>query len=95
MVQLTFEQCEKLFNINALLTQSLDKQTVLQNLLKAAMDLIDRADTIIIYEKNDDGYITFSDGIGVEIAPIRKVKFRPGESITGRAYLEKRIYNVS
>lgn len=95
MVELTYEQCQQLFNINALLTQSLDERSVLQNLMKAAMDLVKRADTIIIYEWDEHGYLTYSDGIGLDVEAIRQVKFRAGESITGRAYQEKRVYNVA
>lgn len=94
MVELTYGQCQQLFNINALLTQSLDERSVLRNLMKAAMDLVKRADTIIIYEWDEDGYLTFSDGIGLDVEAIRQVKFRAGESITGKAYQEKRVYNV-
>ncbi|QTD40856.1 helix-turn-helix domain-containing protein [Sporosarcina sp. Te-1] len=95
MVKLTYEQCQQLFNLNALLTQSLDEQRVLKNLMAAAMDLVERADTIIIYEWYEDGFLRYSDGIGVAEAPIRQIRFRPGESITGRAFQEKQIYNVS
>ncbi|MBB4823289.1 sugar diacid utilization regulator [Sporosarcina luteola] len=95
MVKLTYEQCQQLFNLNALLTQSLDEQRVLQNLMAAAMDLVRRADTIIIYEWHEDGYLRYSDGIGVEVSPIQNIKFRPGEAITGRAFQEQQIYNVA
>jgi sugar diacid utilization regulator len=95
LVKLAYEQCRQLFNLNALLTQSLDEQIVLRNLISAAMDLVKRADTVIIYEWNEEGYLTFSEGIGVDRSSIRKVKFRAGESITGRAFQERRIYNVS
>ncbi|MCG7346465.1 helix-turn-helix domain-containing protein [Sporosarcina sp. ACRSL] len=95
MVELTYEQCQQLFNINALLTQSLDERSVLQNLMKAAMDLVKRADTIIIYEWDENGYLTFSDGIGLDVEAIRNVKFRAGESITGRAFQQKRTFNVA
>ncbi|GIN89199.1 helix-turn-helix domain-containing protein [Siminovitchia terrae] len=95
MVKLTYEQCQQLFDLNALLTQSLEERVVLQNLMAAAMGLVKRADTVIIYEWNEEGYLTFSAGMGVEQSSIRKVKFRAGESITGRAFQERRIYNVS
>lgn len=95
MVKLTYEQCQQLFNLNALLTQSLDEQRVLKNLMAAAMDLVERADTIIIYEWHEEGFLRYSAGIEVEEAAIQQIRFRPGESITGRAFQEKQIYNVA
>lgn len=95
MVTLTYEQCQKLFNMNAFLTQSLNEREVLQNLMSAAMDLVKRADTILIYEWNEAGWLAFSEGIGVDRQAIKKVKFRSGESITGRAFQEKQIYNIT
>lgn len=92
---LTYEQCIKLFEINRLITQSLDVKEVLRNLVNAALDLVVRADTIIIYEWKEDGFLHFTDGIGLGIESAKKIRFKPGESITGRVFQERKIYNIS
>ncbi|WP_185907928.1 helix-turn-helix domain-containing protein [Psychrobacillus soli] len=92
---LTYEQCLKLFEINRLITQSLDVKEVLRNLVNAALDLVLRADTIIIYEWKEDGYLHFTDGIGLGSESAKKIRIKPGESITGRVFQERKIYNIS
>lgn len=92
---LTYKQCMKLFEINRLITQSLDVKEVLRNLVNAAFDLVARADTIIIYEWKEDGYLHFTDGIGIGSEAAKKIRFKPGESITGRVFQERKIYNIS
>ena len=92
---LTYKQCMKLFEINRLITQSLDVKEVLSNLVNAALDLVARADTIIIYEWKEDGYLHFTDGIGLGSESAKKIRFKPGESITGRVFQERKIYNIS
>ncbi|MBM7714619.1 sugar diacid utilization regulator/putative methionine-R-sulfoxide reductase with GAF domain [Bacillus thermophilus] len=79
----------KLFEMNLMLTQSLDKQTTLSRLVQSAFELIDQADTVILYYLEDDGLLHFADGMGVHKEAIRHVTFRPGESLTGTVFQKK------
>lgn len=68
----------RLLEINQILTQSLDIQCILRNLVEAAYDLIEGADTIILYYLNPEGQLEFADGVGVDHHYMRKVCFQPG-----------------
>lgn len=84
------DKVSRLFEINRSLTQSLDVEDVLIKLVKAAFDLIDNADTVILYKLKEDGLIHYSHGVGVNEKAMQHVKFRPGESITGKVFLSKK-----
>ncbi|WHY70959.1 helix-turn-helix domain-containing protein [Fictibacillus enclensis] len=85
----------RLLEINQILTQSLDIQCILRNLVEAAYDLIEGADTIILYYLNPEGQLEFADGVGVDHHYMRKVCFQPGESLTGHVFLTQTAKNCT
>ncbi|PWW31426.1 GAF domain-containing protein [Cytobacillus oceanisediminis] len=84
------DKISRLFEVNRSLTQSLDLQDILKKLVEAAFDLIENADTTILYTLNEDGLLHFSHGVGVEAQFMQQVKFEPGESLTGLVFLTKK-----
>ncbi|WP_394138231.1 helix-turn-helix domain-containing protein [Cytobacillus oceanisediminis] len=89
-MNITQDNISRLLEINKSLTQSLDLQHILKKLVEAAFDLIENADTTILYTLNEDGLLHFSHGVGVDASFMRQVKFEPGESLTGLVFLTKK-----
>lgn len=88
---LTLSKAKKLLEINKMLTQSLQLEEVLKSLITAASDLVTVTDTFMIYLYDEStGKLKLSEAIGVEIEPLKKLVFSPGESITGKVFLEKK-----
>src|SRR5699024_861585 len=80
---------KKLLHINKVLTESLQLDEVLQNLIMSAKELIDVSDVLIIYlydEKTDKLYL--AEGHGIDKFALKKVAFSPGESITGKVFVD-------
>ncbi|KON89919.1 hypothetical protein AF332_25915 [Sporosarcina globispora] len=84
------DKISSLLEINRSLTQSLELEEILMRLVQAAFDLVDHADTTILYTLRDDGLLHFSSGVGVDEGVMRQVKFQPGESLTGQVFLTKK-----
>ncbi|MBT2687406.1 helix-turn-helix domain-containing protein [Bacillus sp. ISL-47] len=84
------EKISSLLEINRSLTQSLDLEEILKKLVEAAFDLVENADTTILYKLKDDGLLHFSQGVGVDAGFMSQVKFEPGESLTGLVFLTKK-----
>ncbi|MFP3917161.1 helix-turn-helix domain-containing protein [Lysinibacillus telephonicus] len=88
---LTLPKAKKLLEINKMLTQSLKLEEVLKNLITAASELVQVTDTFMIYLYDElTGKLKLAEAIGVEIQPLKKIVFSPGESITGKVFLEKK-----
>jgi len=88
---LTLPKAKKLLEINKLLTQSLNLDEVLKNLITAASELINITDTFMIYLFDElTGKLKLAEAIGVNVEPLKKITFSPGESITGKVFLEKK-----
>ncbi|QCR33529.1 helix-turn-helix domain-containing protein [Lysinibacillus sp. SGAir0095] len=88
---LTLSKAKKLLEINKMLTQSLQLEEVLKNLITAASELVTVTDTFMIYLYDEfTGKLQLSEAIGVEIEPLKKLVLSPGESITGKVFLEKK-----
>lgn len=88
---LTLPKAKKLLEINKMLTQSLKLEEVLKNLITAASELVQVTDTFMIYLYDElTGKLKLAEAIGVEIEPLKKIVFSPGESITGKVFLEKK-----
>ncbi|WBL14465.1 helix-turn-helix domain-containing protein [Sutcliffiella sp. NC1] len=83
------DKLSRLFEINRSLTQSFDLEEILSNLVREAFDLIEAADTTILYKLREDGLLHFSHGIGVDVNYLKNVKFKPGESLTGHVFVTK------
>ncbi|TCT26493.1 sugar diacid utilization regulator [Melghiribacillus thermohalophilus] len=80
----------KLLEINKILTSSLDIETVLRNLVEAAEELIEVSDTVILYlYDSDDNALKIADGVGVNIDVMKNIRFKPGESLTGKVFSDK------
>lgn len=89
-MRMTQDEIARLLEINRSLTQSLDLEEILKRLVKAAFDLVENADTTILYTLNEDGLLHFSHGVGVDTSFMRQVKFKPGESLTGLVFLTRK-----
>lgn len=88
---LTLPKAKKLLEINKMLTQSLKLEEVLKNLITAASELVQVTDTFMIYLYDElTGKLRIAEAIGVEIEPLKRIEFAPGESITGKVFLEKK-----
>lgn len=88
---LNIQKARKLLEINKMLTKSLRLEEVLHSVIKAAKELIEVADTLIIYlydETTDKLYL--AEGEGIDKENLSKVAFSPGESITGKVFKERK-----
>ena len=84
-------KAKKLFEINKMLTKSLKIEEILQNVIKAAIELIGVSGVFIIYlydEKTNT--LRFAEGQGVDEDAFRKIAFAPGESISGKVFEERK-----
>lgn len=80
----------KLLDINKVLTASLQLDEILKNVMVAASELIDISDVLIIYlydEETDKLYL--AEGKGIEQSELQNIAFSPGESITGKVFVDK------
>ncbi|GLB60282.1 helix-turn-helix domain-containing protein [Cytobacillus sp. NCCP-133] len=89
-MNITQNKMIRLLEINRSLTQSLELEEILKRLVKAAFDLVENADTTILYKLKEDGLLHFSQGVGVDARFMQQVKFEPGESLTGLVFLTKK-----
>lgn len=81
---------KKLLDLNKILTESLQLEEILRNVIIAATELINVSDVIIIYlydETKDKLY--FAEGQGIDKLALDKIAFSPGESITGKVFVDK------
>src|SRR5690625_4986930 len=84
-------KAEKLLEINKLLTQSLKLEDVLRNVIKAASELIEVSDVLIIYLYDEEtNTLRFAEGEGVLKNKLKKIRFKPGESISGKVFVERK-----
>lgn len=82
---------KKLLHINKVLTESLHLDEVLQNLSMSAKSLIDISDVLIIYLYDETtNKLYFAEGQGIDKTALKKVAFSPGESITGKVFMDKK-----
>lgn len=82
---------KKLLDINKVLTESLQLDEILKNVVTAASELIDVSDVLIIYlydEVTDKLYL--AEGQGIHKIALQKIAFSPGESIAGKVYKDKK-----
>ncbi|MFS0647168.1 helix-turn-helix domain-containing protein [Siminovitchia sp. 179-K 8D1 HS] len=81
----------KLLEINKMLTQSLKLEEILHHVIVAARALIDVSDVLIIYLYDKEANkLKFAKGEGVDKEILKKVAFSPGESITGKIFIEQK-----
>ncbi len=81
----------KLLEMNKILNQSLKLEEILHNVIVAAKELIDVSDVLLIYlYDNVENKLKFAKGEGVNQEKLKKVAFSPGESITGKVFIEKK-----
>lgn len=76
----------KIVEINQMLTQNLKLEYVLTSLVHAAFDLVEQADTILLYSLKEDGKLHFSDGVGINKVWMKEVVFSIGESLAGHVF---------
>ncbi|MDQ0252985.1 sugar diacid utilization regulator [Evansella vedderi] len=87
------EKVNKLFEINHLLTKSLDIGVVLRTLVEEARNLLEVSDTVILYLFHpDEKVLRVAEGVGINIEVMRQIAFVPGESLTGKTYADRKSY---
>lgn len=87
------QKLEKILHITKSMTQSHDLKEILNVIVQAAFDMIDNADTVIIYLYDQSlNKLTFEEGVGVNKKYLEKVVFSPNESLTGKTFLSKTPY---
>ncbi|OLO42415.1 hypothetical protein BTR23_04135 [Alkalihalophilus pseudofirmus] len=87
------DKVKKLFEINHLLTKSLDIGVVLRTLVEEARNLLEVSDTVILYLYDpEDNVLRVAEGVGIDIELMRQIAFVPGESLTGKSYAERKSY---
>lgn len=80
----------KVLEINRLLTKSLDLDVILKTLVQAAKDLVQVADTTILYfYEPQENVLKMAEGVGVDKKWMKKLSFLPGESLTGITFIKK------
>lgn len=83
-------KANKLLEINKILTQSLRLDEILHSVIRAASELVDVADVIIIYlYDSETKTIRFAKGEGVDDAALQHIAFAEGESITGKIFVQR------
>lgn len=81
---------EEILNVHKLLTQSLQLDVVLKTLVECAKNLVEVADTVILYlYDDDDGKLKMAEGVGVDKHHLKHITFSPGESLTGKTYVAR------
>ncbi|WP_209121620.1 helix-turn-helix domain-containing protein [Alkalihalobacillus sp. BA299] len=87
------DKVKKLFEINHLLTKSLDIGVVLRTLVEEARNLLEVSDTVILYLFDpEDNVLRVAEGVGIDIEVMRQIAFVPGESLTGKTYADRKSY---
>ncbi|PLR78324.1 hypothetical protein CU633_05805 [Bacillus sp. V3-13] len=80
----------RLLELNRVLTQSFDFKFVIDTLVHAAYELIEKADTVILYHCREEAKLYFASGVGVNEQWMNRVVFSPEESLTGYTYTTKK-----
>lgn len=90
-IEMDLYKANKLLEINKMLTQSLQLNEILYNLIQAASELVEVADVIIIYLYDEETKtLRFAKGAGVDEEALARVAFGEGESITGKVFVDQR-----
>ncbi|MGM8213404.1 helix-turn-helix domain-containing protein [Virgibacillus sp. W0430] len=83
-------KAEKLLEINKILTQSLKIDEVLHNVIQSASELIEVSDVLIIYLYDENtNTLRFAEGEGVNKEKLKNIHFSPGESISGKVFIDQ------
>ncbi|MDW0110723.1 helix-turn-helix domain-containing protein [Sporosarcina aquimarina] len=89
-LEMDLYKANKLLEINKMLTQSLQLDEILHNVVQAASELVEVADVIIIYLYDEDTKtLRFAKGEGVQEEALSRVAFAEGESITGKVFVHR------
>nr|WP_255639808.1 GAF domain-containing protein [Aquibacillus saliphilus] len=82
-----------MFEINHLLTKSLDVQVILRTLVEEARNLLEVSDTVILYLfDQEEKVLRVAEGVGVDMEAMKDIRFLPGESLTGKTYANRKSY---
>ncbi|REB08775.1 GAF domain-containing protein [Sporosarcina sp. BI001-red] len=89
-IEMDLYKANKLLEINKMLTQSLQLNEILRNVIRAACELVEVADVIIIYLYDEETKtLRFAKGEGVQEEALAHVAFAEGESITGKVFVHR------
>lgn len=82
---------KKLLEINKILTQSLQLDEILHNVIVSARELVEVSDVFLIYLYDEaSNTLQFAEGKGVDKEKLSKIAFDPGESISGKVFSDKK-----
>lgn len=87
---------EKLYDLNKLLTKSIDIGFILQTLVASAQELIGKSDTIILSLYNEKkNVLQIVEGIGIDMRYMKHMEIAPGESLTGKTFSTRSTMSFS
>src|SRR5690625_562526 len=88
---LSFDKVKKLLTINKMLTQSINIDKILDNVIVAASELIELAGMFIIYLYDEKtNRLQFAEGKGIDKKFFKKITITPGESLEGKTFVSKK-----
>ncbi|MBD7909081.1 helix-turn-helix domain-containing protein [Sporosarcina gallistercoris] len=89
-IEMDLYKANRLLEINKMLTQTLQLNEILHNVVQAACELVEVADVILIYLYDEEtNLLRFAKGQGVNEEALARVEFAPGESITGKVFVHQ------
>lgn len=82
---------EKLLAVARTLTTHRDLNGVLHDLLQSSLDLISGADfaCVFLYDQRENALVPVG-GVGFDFNVMKNVRLQPGESITGKAFIQRK-----
>ncbi|PAF12457.1 hypothetical protein CHH59_18555 [Shouchella clausii] len=81
------------FRFNQLAAEASDEQSILRLLLDTVDAFIPHVDMAIIYLYDENQKVLrLGAGTGVSVQSLRRLAFKPGESLTGKVFLSKKPY---
>src|SRR5690625_4177783 len=96
LVEVTGNRIEKIVDLNKLLTKSIDINFTLKALVESAQELIGKSDAVIISLYNEKrNTLQVVEGVGVDMNYMRHLRLKPGESLTGETFINRRTMAFS
>lgn len=82
-----------LFQFNQLIAEASDEQSILRLLLDTVDAFFPHVDMAIVYLYDENQKVLrLGAGTGVSVQSLRRLAFKPGESLTGKVFLDKKPY---
>src|SRR5699024_6402032 len=82
---------KKLLEMNSTLTEHMEVNQILREVVQTAAEIIDRSEVLILYLYNErSNLIEFSYGVDINEEALRNIQFLLGESIVGKIFVEQK-----